>query len=339
LFYRQLETKGFPLTHRLTPDLIKKSLFRLQNNKTNLLLIACLIIYPTPHNSKEILILNKELLEIIQKNLNLIKQKILTNSIELLTEIVDLPVANNIATIFIDLFPNSFQLINFIIQDRKKIASQVAETILHQNSLSHNEKSIETSLSELHPSTSDIERSILQELEEALTESEMRCLAFQKTDIIALKNFDGFQNGIESNGKFFKKENCIYVQYDTIKTSLIHEVQHSFGLDLSPERPLTLFRYYHTSKNTRPLPTEINDMVRRANYLIKLDNYPYLERLHEKMAHLRQFIALFGLDNTRELLPKLYSFWEKEMLKKIDEKIVHYSAHHSVISCTNPANH
>ena len=203
------------------------------------------------------------------------------------------------------------------------------------------EQAIQSLQKEMHPEleSSDVEKQLITQLEKSLTPNELAILEAQKVSIIATDQ--PLSSHPRCKGIFNPVKNTIYIGVRTIGSSLIHEVQHSLGFDISPTRCFQFFKFHHQCKKTHislthgltskmedikqvldleqshnPISAEDALMINRAKYILTLYNYPSSDRTREVLAHLRQFIADFGAEKTKLLLPKLFNYWKNEILNK-----------------------
>jgi hypothetical protein len=269
----------------------------------------------------------------------------------ILSDVFNNEAGNRIISEVLDKFSDTTQLISILLHDTDKLSSRFLKKITRyiKQAIPTHRESIYAQMAQLaldcpqNPELIETEALMRQELESKLTPAELELLESKKVNIIVITNFAGFSHGQHCNGKFSKERNSIYVKPDTIHQSLIHEVQHSFDCDLTIKHPVTLFRFYKQCKNLNmaffpsidyemtdrysvticehkaaqeeKLTPETQKKYDRAKYLLKLDNYKSEERTPEVIAHLRQFIADFGSEETSRILPKLYLFWKQEILE------------------------
>jgi hypothetical protein len=185
--------------------------------------------------------------------------------------------------------------------------------------------------------SSEIEELIISQLKKHLTQNEMDVLESRRIFIVATSQNVSCHH--QCKGIFDPIRNTIFVKIDNISSSLIHEIQHSLGFDIKVGRCLQFFKFYYQCKLSKlsirsGLTFEMEDlqnvlklessdknlsptaakMFHRAKYILSLKNYSSSDRTTEILAHFRQFIADFGVDQTKNLLPKLFNFWKTEIL-------------------------
>jgi hypothetical protein len=185
--------------------------------------------------------------------------------------------------------------------------------------------------------SSEIEELVISQLKTHLTQNEMDILESRRVFIVATSQDISCHH--QCRGIFDPYRNSIFVTIDNIATSLIHEAQHALGFDIKVGRCLQFFKFYYQCKLSKisarsGLTFEMEDlqnvvklessdkdvsptdakMFHRAKYILALKNYSSSDRTTEILAHLRQFIADFGIDQTKNLLPKLFNFWKTEIL-------------------------
>jgi len=186
---------------------------------------------------------------------------------------------------------------------------------------------------------SDDEKLMIEELQHHLTQEEMMLFLETKTKLIATNNIKYLTSYPRSRGIYLSDQSSIFIRKKYVKQSLIHEVQHSLGFDLSIARPRAYFSFYSeckeidlsfqsgffrmkdkaaldqykSKKDADPI------MIERAEYLFSLYLYKEIEKEQEILAHFRQFLADFGVETTKEIMPNLYEFWEKMLIKQAEK--------------------
>lgn len=174
---------------------------------------------------------------------------------------------------------------------------------------------------------------IIQQIETHLTQEELELLQQRKVLIITANEIS---QDPDIRGTYYPLKNTIYIKKDKIEHSLIHEVQHSLGTDISLAHPQKYMRFVSQCKNAlfqmkdmqnviklshEGDTVEISEqMLKRAKYILTLYNYNNFERAGEVMGHLRQFIADIGEEKVKLILPNLFAFWQKEVLPKAHPK-------------------
>lgn len=173
-----------------------------------------------------------------------------------------------------------------------------------------------------------VEQMVIDVLQNKVTQYEMDRLEKRKVTVNVLSNLTSLKASPETRGQYISAQQAVYITPDSVKCSLIHEIQHALELDISLIRPVQFFHFFKQCKTIKLAMTDeavlqslqdsIEDkmMLVRAKYILNLYNYPMVQRNGEILAHLRQFIADFGVNCTKTLLPNLFDFWEQEIMIK-----------------------